>query len=40
MMIVMKETASSEQIDAVVAKIERAGALVWKRPAGRKATDA
>ena len=27
MMIVMKETATSEEVQAVVAKIERAGAL-------------
>ena len=30
MMIVMKETATDEEIDAVVAKIERAGALAHR----------
>ena len=40
MMIVMNETASVEEIGAVVAKIERAGALAGKTLAGRKATDA
>jgi hypothetical protein len=40
MMIVMKETATSEEIDAVVAKIEQAGALAGKAFAGREATHA
>jgi hypothetical protein len=40
MMIVMQETASAEEIDAVVAKIERADALAGKAAAGREATDA
>jgi 3-deoxy-7-phosphoheptulonate synthase len=35
MMIVMKETASSEEIDAVVAKIERAGALAHRSQGAR-----
>jgi 3-deoxy-7-phosphoheptulonate synthase len=35
MMIVMKETASSEEIDAVVAKIERAGALAHRSKGAR-----
>ena len=35
MMIVMKETASSEEIDAVVAKIERAGALAHRSRGAR-----
>ncbi len=42
-MIVMKETATPEEIEeieAVVAKTERAGALAGKTLAGRKATDA
>ncbi|HEY5344108.1 MAG TPA: hypothetical protein VIJ66_10700 [Solirubrobacteraceae bacterium] len=40
MMIVMKETATPGEIEAVVTKIERAGALAGKTLAGRKATDA
>jgi hypothetical protein len=40
MMIVMKETATPEEIDAVVAKIERAGALAGKALAGRGPTHA
>jgi hypothetical protein len=39
MMIVMKETATTGEIEAVVAKIERAGALAGKTLAGGKATD-
>ena len=35
MMIVMKETASAEEIDAVVAKIERAGALAHRSQGAR-----
>jgi 3-deoxy-7-phosphoheptulonate synthase len=35
MMIVMKETASAEEIDAVVAKIERAGALAHRSRGAR-----
>jgi 3-deoxy-7-phosphoheptulonate synthase len=35
MMIVMQETASSEEIDAVVAKIERAGALAHRSQGAR-----
>jgi 3-deoxy-7-phosphoheptulonate synthase len=35
MMIVMKETATSEEIDAVVAKIERAGALAHRSQGAR-----
>jgi 3-deoxy-7-phosphoheptulonate synthase len=35
MMIVMKETASSEEIDAVIAKIERAGALAHRSQGAR-----
>jgi len=35
MMIVMKETASAEEIDAVVAKIERAGALAHRSKGAR-----
>src|SRR6204780_4447544 len=35
MMIVMKETASAEEIDAVIAKIERAGALAHGRRGAR-----
>ena len=34
-MIVMKETASAEEIDAVVAKIERAGALAHRSQGAR-----
>ena len=34
-MIVMKETATSEEIDAVVAKIERAGALAHRSQGAR-----
>jgi hypothetical protein len=40
MMIVMKETATTGEIEAVVAMTERAGALTGKTLAGRKATDA
>src|ERR1700689_1280379 len=35
MMIVMKETASAEEIDAVIAKIERAGALAHRSRGAR-----
>src|SRR5260370_12972346 len=35
MMIVMKETATEEQVDAVVEKIERAGALARRSRGGR-----
>ena len=35
MMIVMKETATDEEVDAVVAKIERAGALAHRSRGAR-----